>query len=70
VVTYSLTKASPQTRSVILVSHKLTGNTVFLYALDVLPMLLAIAVYIPWWPTKYIKHDKYEDLEMDRAYRL
>lgn len=41
----------------------------FLYTLDVLPLILAIVVYIPWWPTKYIKHDKSEDLEMDAAFR-
>jgi hypothetical protein len=65
VVTSSLTKASPQTRSVLSVSRQLTGNTVFLYALDALPLVLAIVVYIPWWPTKYIKHDKSEGLEME-----
>ena len=30
-------------------------------------MLLAIAVYVPWWPTKYIKLDKSKDLEMDQT---
>lgn len=67
--TSSLTKVRPQTQSVLFVSCKLTGNAVFLYALDALPLLLAIVVYIPWWPTKYIKHDKSEVLEMGTAFR-
>ena len=39
----------------------------FLYVMDALPLLLAITVYVFWWPTKYIKHDKSEDLEMSDA---
>ena len=67
--TSSLTKVRPQTQSVLFVSCKLTGNAVFLYALDALPLLLAIVVYIPWWPTKYIGHEKREGLEMNERIR-
>ena len=69
-VTSSLTKASPRTRSVSSVPLQLTGNTVFLYTLDALPMLFAIVVYVPWWPTKYTKHDKPDDLDTDAASRI
>ena len=67
IVTSLLTKASRQT-NVFSVLRQLTVNLVFLYALDALPLLLAIAVYIPWWPTKYIKYDKSEGLQMGTAY--
>lgn len=51
----------------LLVSRQLTGNTVFLYVLDALPLLLATAIYIPFWPPKYIEHRKHEGLEMSEG---
>lgn len=68
VVTSLLTKASPKTRSFLSVSHKLTGKIGFLYTLDTLPLLLAIVIYIPFWPTKYIEQHhgmSKENLEMN-----
>ncbi|KAJ7591493.1 RTA1 like protein-domain-containing protein [Mycena floridula] len=32
-------------------------NEVFLYVLDGVPLLLAISVYIPFWPAKYLLQD-------------
>ena len=63
----SLTKASPQTRYILSVSRQLTENTVFLYTLDTLPLILAVMVYIPWWPAKYIRDEKHGGLEMSEA---
>lgn len=47
----------------------LEETSVFLYTLDTLPLVLAITVYIPFWPTKYIEQDNgkssTETLEMN-----
>lgn len=50
----------------------LLTHEAFLYALDTLPLILAIATYIPFWPAKYIEqHDgmSKENLEMNAGLR-
>jgi len=50
----------------------LLTHEVFLYTLDTLPLLLAIVVYIPFWPAKYMEHSDVkhaESLEMSTGPR-
>jgi len=41
----------------------LLKHEAFLYALDTLPLILAITPYIRFWPVEYIEHDKKESPE-------
>lgn len=38
-----------------MVARLTMDNIVFFYALDTLPLFLAIAVYIPFWPGKHVQ---------------
>lgn len=50
----------------------LLTHEVFLFTLDTLPLLLAIIIYIPFWPAKYLEphHGVYkENVEMNTSLR-
>ncbi|KAF9781165.1 RTA1 like protein-domain-containing protein [Thelephora terrestris] len=43
----------------------LLTHEVLLYLLDVLPLVLAITVYVPFWPARYLGYHRKESLEMN-----
>ncbi|KAF9788001.1 RTA1 like protein-domain-containing protein [Thelephora terrestris] len=43
----------------------LLTHEIFLYLMDTLPLILAITVYVPFWPAKYLEPHRKESLEMN-----
>lgn len=65
VVTSSPTRVRTNSVLSLHITSTYREKTVFLYLLDTLPLVLAIIVYVPFWPSKYLEHRNKESLEMN-----
>lgn len=45
----------------------LTTSEPFFYGLDTLPLFIAIAIYIPFWPGRFIPRDSPATLEPEKV---
>ncbi|KAF9024210.1 hypothetical protein BDZ89DRAFT_1162384 [Hymenopellis radicata] len=46
------------------------SNEAYFYCLDFLPLILAISVYMPWWPGKYLTRDSLVQKEPKKTLEL